>query len=51
MEFVRDEGSRGNLKVVATDVASDLPLLKMAGETLGYLRLHRDKLATGDPWG
>ncbi len=48
VEFVRSDGARGPLAVLAVDVVHDLALVRMAGDNLPALRLAEAPLRKGD---
>lgn len=48
VEYVRTDGARGPLKLLAVDVAHDLAVLRMAGERLPFLALRDAPLARGE---
>lgn len=48
VEFVRSDGSRGPLSVLAVDVVHDLALVRMAGDNLPALQLAANMLRKGD---
>ncbi len=48
VEFVRSDGTRGPLSVVAVDVLHDLAVVRMPGTNLPALRLNDDSLRKGD---
>ncbi len=48
VEFVRSDGARGPLVVLAVDVIHDLAVVRMPGGDLPFLRLHEDTLRKGD---
>jgi serine protease Do len=48
VEFVRSDGTRGALSVLAVDVLHDLAVVRMPGGNLPHLRLNDDTLRKGD---
>lgn len=48
VEFVRSDGTRGPLSVLAVDVLHDLAVVRMPGAGLPALRLNEDALRKGD---
>lgn len=48
VEFVRSDGTRGPLAVLAVDVLHDLALVRMPGADLPFLKLHEGTLRKGD---
>jgi len=48
VEFVRSDGTRGPLSVLAVDVLHDLAVVRMPGTDLPALRMHEGTLRKGD---
>jgi serine protease Do len=48
LEYVKNDGSRGPLTIVAVDAVNDLAVVKLTGERLPFLSLLERELAHGD---